>query len=179
MDIRNGYRLEELINENTIKLKVRELAEMISKDFYGKDILLLGVLKGGAVLLCDLAREITSCGVEIAFVSISSYKNGTVSKGEIKLLSEADMPIEGQNVIIVEDIIDTGFTLSFLVEKLKAKAPKNLKICTLLDKPSRRKVNVKVDYIGFEIPDFFVVGYGLDYANRFRNLRGINRLILP
>jgi hypoxanthine phosphoribosyltransferase len=173
------YRLEELINEDAIKLRVRELAEMISKDFYGSDILLLGVLKGGAVLLCDLAREIASCGVEIAFISVSSYENGTVSKGEIKLLSEADTSIEGQNVIIVEDIMDTGFTLSFLAEKLRAKTPKSLKICTLLDKPSRRKVDIKVDYVGFEIPDFFVVGYGLDYANRFRNLRGINRLILP
>jgi hypoxanthine phosphoribosyltransferase len=173
------YRLEELINEKAIKFRVRELAEMISKDFHGRDILLVGVLKGGAILLSDLAREITCCEVELAFVAVSSYGNEIVSKGGIRLLSEADVSIKDKNVIIVEDIIDTGLTLSFLAEKFRAEAPANLKICALLDKPSKRKTDIKADYVGFEIPDFFVVGYGLDYANHFRNLRGINKLILP
>lgn len=160
--------IKVLINEQKIEERITEIAKQIEKDYEGKDLLFLGVLKGSAVFMVELAKRIKN-NVEFEFIEISSYE-GTESTNKIKLNKDISGNIEGRDVIIVEDIIDTGRTLSYLTEYLKSKNVKSLKIATMLSKPSRRVIDINVDYIGFEIDDIFVIGYGLDYDQKFRNL---------
>jgi hypoxanthine phosphoribosyltransferase len=167
--------LEELISEKEIKKRVRELARDIAADYAGESVLFVGILKGSFIFLADLVRE-ADIQADIGFMAVSSYKDSSVSAGIVSILYDLDRPVEGRNVLVAEDIIDSGITLDFLITTIKARNPKSLKICVLLDKPSRRRVNIVPDYIGFQIPDEFVVGYGLDYANRYRNLRGIYKV---
>ena len=162
-------KIETLISNTAIQKRISEIAEDISADYAGESLELICILKGGVVFMVDLAKHI-KVPVTMNFMDVSSYGNGTQSSGEIKILMDLDAPIEGKNVLLVEDIIDSGRTLSKLVEHLSNRKPKSLKICTLLDKPERRVSHVDVQYIGFTIPDAFVVGYGLDYAQRYRNL---------
>lgn len=160
---------EILITEEQIKARTRELGRQISKDYEGQDLLLVCVLKGAVTFLADLMREITIPHA-IDFMAISSYGAGTESSGIVRILKDLDTNIEGRNVLIVEDIIDTGRTLHYITENLKTRRPKSLRICTLLTKPSRREIDVPLDYVGFEIPNKFVIGYGLDFAEIYRSL---------
>ncbi len=160
------------ITEDKIKQKVAELGKIISKDYENKDLLLVGILKGSVVFLSDLMREI-SIPVSIDFMTVSSYKNSSFSSGSVDILSDLSTDISGKDVLIVEDIIDSGITLSRLVPMLEKRNPASIKLCTLLDKPDRRKIDINVDYVGFEIENKFIVGYGLDYAEKFRNLNYI------
>jgi hypoxanthine phosphoribosyltransferase len=164
-----SYIAEILIPSDRLQARIEELGAEISRDYEGKDLLLLSVLKGSVLFLADLMRRITVAHA-IDFMATSSYGAGMESSGVVRILKDLDAPIEGRNVLIVEDIIDTGRTLEYLVRILQARAPRSLRICTLLDKASRREVQVPVDYTGFEIPDKFVFGYGLDYAELYRNL---------
>lgn len=158
-----------LLSEETIKERVKELGEIISKDYEGKELVLVGVLKGSVVFMADLARAIKT-PMRLDFMSCSSYGNSTKSSGAVRILKDLDRPIEGKDVLVVEDIVDTGTTLKYLLENLKARKAASVKLVTLLNKPSRRKVDVNIDYNGFDVPDEFVVGYGLDYAELYRNL---------
>lgn len=158
-----------LISEQDVKARIQEIGDQISKEFEGQDVHLLCILKGSVFFTCELAQRI-SVPVTMDFMSVSSYGDGTSSSGVVKLAKDLDETIEGKNVVLIEDIIDSGRTLSYLLDILKARKPANLKLCTLLDKPERRVKDVKVDYVGFTIPDEFVVGFGLDYAQRYRNL---------
>ena len=160
---------EILLSEEKIDLKIKELGKLISEEYDGKDLLVIGVLKGSVIFVSDLVRNI-SIPCEIDFMSVSSYGASSESSGVVRILKDLDQDIEGKNVIIAEDIIDSGITLDYLVDFLKARKPKSIEIVTLLSKPARRKVDINVKYIGFEVPDEFLVGYGLDYANRYRNL---------
>lgn len=160
---------EILITEEQIAKRVEELGLQITKDYDGEPVLLVGILKGSVPFMADLMRKI-DLDVTIDFMSVSSYGAGTVTSGEVKIKKDLDTDIEGKNVIIVEDIVDTGLTLSLLKKKLLERNPKSLKICTALDKPSRRRADIKADYIGFEIEDKFIVGYGLDTDQRCRQL---------
>ena len=161
--------LKVLISEEEIKSKVREIGQQISKDFAGKTPLIVSVLKGSFVFMADLVRAIDiNCTID--FMSVSSYGTGTRTSGEVKIIKDLDIKIEGRDLIVVEDILDSGVTLSYLLEVLKARGPKSLTLCTLLDKPTRRKREVNITYRGYEVPDEFVVGYGLDYAEKYRNL---------
>ena len=162
-------KIRVLLPEEDVNKRISEVAEQISKDYEGKEIHLICILKGSIFFTCELAKRITS-PVEIDFMSVSSYGAGTSSSGVVKIGKDLDTTIEGKNVLVVEDIIDSGRTLSYLIQNLKTRNPKSLKLCTLLDKPDRRVCDVKVDYVGFEIPDEFVVGYGLDYDQKYRNL---------
>ena len=155
--------------EAEIDKKIRELGARISEDYAGESVCLICILKGASFFTCELAKRIT-VPVEVEFMSVSSYGAGTESSGNVKIKKDLEESIEGENVIIIEDIIDSGNTLSKLTKLLRERNPKTLTICTLLDKPERRVVDVKVDYVGFEIPDEFVVGYGLDYNQQYRNL---------
>ena len=155
--------------EEEIDKKIRELGARISEDYAGESVCLICILKGASFFTCELAKRIT-VPVFIDFMSVSSYGDGTESTGIVRIIKDLDDSIEGENVLIVEDIIDSGRTLSYLVENLKSRGAKTVRLCTLMSKPSRRVVDVPVDYIGYEIPDEFVVGYGLDYAQRYRNL---------
>lgn len=161
-----------LIRRSAIKKRVEEVARQITRDFKGERVHLIGVLKGGFIFLSDLIREI---GLEasIDFIAVSSYGKNKDSSGQVRLLKDLDSSVAGLNVILVEDILDTGLTLSYLLRVLKQRKPKTLRVAALLDKPSRRRVDVTGDYIGFKIPDEFVIGYGLDYAERFRNLKDV------
>ena len=161
-------RVEVLLTEEKINARIRELGEQISKDYAGKNIHLICILKGGSFFMCELAKRIT-VPVSIDFMSVSSYGSGTTSGGTIKIKKDLDEPLEGKHVLVVEDIVDTGRTLSYLVELLKDRGAADVKLCALLDKPERREVDIRADYIGFQIPDEFVVGYGLDYDQRYRN----------
>jgi hypoxanthine phosphoribosyltransferase len=158
-----------LITKEELDKQVKEMASRISKDYEGKELVIIGVLKGGFIFLADLAREIT-IPVDLDFMSVSSYGNSSKSSGVVKIIKDVDTNIDGKHVLIVEDIIDTGLTLNHLVELLKTRGPLSVKICAALDKPSRRKADVQVDYKGIEIPDEFVVGYGLDYCGKYRNI---------
>jgi len=160
--------IKTLISEEDLQKRIKELGDQITKDYAGEEILIVSVLKGGAFITVDLAKRI-NLPVFLEFITASSYR-GTTSTGEVVVESGKEIDIEGKNVIIVEDIVDTGRTLSVLLEVFKKKNPKSLKLCTLLDKPSRRVVEVHVDYSGFTIPDEFVVGFGLDYDQKYRNL---------
>ena len=162
-------KINVLIPEETVDAKIKEIGEQISKDYAGKEVHLICILKGGVFFTCELAKRITS-PVEIEFMSVSSYGSGTSSSGVVRIVNDLGTSIEGKNVLVIEDIIDSGRTLSYLLENLKTRNPKTLRLCTLLDKPDRRVVDVNVDYVGFVIPDEFVVGFGLDYAQKYRNL---------
>ena len=161
--------IKVLVPEEEVDARIRALGEQISKDYEGKQIHLICVLKGGVFFMCELAKRIT-VPVTMDFMSVSSYGDGTSSSGVVKIAKDLDEPLQGKNVIIVEDIIDSGRTLSHLVKLLGQRNPKTMTLCTLLDKPSRRVVDVDVEFTGFQIPDEFVVGYGLDYDQRYRNL---------
>lgn len=170
-------KISVLISEEDIEKRVRELADQISKDYAGEEVLLICILKGSVFFTCELAKRLT-VPVKLDFMSVSSYGDGTVSSGRVKIIKDLDDSIEGKNVIVIEDIIDSGRTLAHLLAVLNVRAPKSIKLCTLLDKPSRREVEVKVDYVGMTIPDAFVIGYGLDYQQRYRNLPYIGVLEL-
>ena len=162
-------KVRVLLSEEEVDKKICEVAQQISKDYEGKEVHLVCVLKGGVFFMCELAKRIT-VPVSMDFMALSSYGDGTESSGKIKVKKELDESIEGKDVLVVEDIVDSGRTLSFLLEELQSRNPASLHLCTLLDKPDRRVVDIKADYTCFEIPDEFVVGYGLDYAQRYRNL---------
>ena len=158
-----------LLSEQEVDKRIQEIGEQISRDYAGKDVHLVCVLKGGSFFMCELAKRIT-VPVTLDFMSVSSYGSSTKSSGVVKIVKDLDEPLKDKNVIVVEDIVDSGRTLSYLLEMLKDRHPASLSLCTLLDKPERRVVDVNVDYTGFNIPDEFVVGYGLDYDQRYRNL---------
>ncbi|NLL69964.1 MAG: hypoxanthine phosphoribosyltransferase [Epulopiscium sp.] len=160
---------EVLVTEEQLAKKVEELGKQISKDYEGEEITVIGILKGSNIFLGDLVRKIT-VPVYLDFMVVSSYGNSAQTSGVVRILKDLDDDIEGKNVLIVEDIIDTGLTLAYLKHNLLRRNPKSLKICTLLDKPARREVDLSIDYKGFDIPDEFIVGYGIDYAERYRNL---------
>jgi hypoxanthine phosphoribosyltransferase len=164
-----------LIRNAAIRKRIREIARQIERDFAGQRIHLIGVLKGAFIFLSDLVREI-DLEVSLDFMAVASYGRGKQSSGQVRLLKDLDSSIEGLNVILVEDILDTGLTLDYLLRVLRQRKPKTLKIAALLDKPSRRLREIEADYVGFKIPNEFVVGYGLDYAERYRNLRDVRVL---
>jgi hypothetical protein len=165
-----NYRIENLIDRKTVENRIKELAKQIEKDYAGEELYCVGLLKGSVVFLSDLVKEINS-PVIIDFMSVSSYGSETVSSGDVKILKDTDLDLRGKHVLIVEDIIDTGLTLEHVIRYFKeSKGVKTLKTCTLLSKPERRKVNIDIDYVGFDVPDKFVIGYGLDYDQKYRNL---------
>src|SRR5437870_2996081 len=164
--------LKVLFTRQQIESRVIELGAQISKDYAGESVVLVGVLKGACLFLSDLARNI-SLDASFDFIAVSSYGSGKMSSGEVKLTKDVDTSLQGKNVIVVEDILDTGYTLTYLMKLLQAAQPKSLKIAALLDKPSRRLQPIQPDYFGFKIPDEFVVGYGLDFAEKYRNLPDI------
>ena len=161
--------IKVLLTEEELSVKIQTIGEQISRDYAGKEVHLICVLKGGVFFMCELAKRIT-VPVSLDFMAVSSYGSGTKSGGVVKIVKDLDDVVEGKNVLVVEDIVDSGRTLSYLLENLKSRKPKSLLLCTLLDKPERRVTDVHVDYTGFQIPDEFVVGYGLDYRQRYRNL---------
>jgi len=160
---------EILIDEETLQRRIAELGEEISADYAGRDLLLVGVLKGAVFFMSDLMRRLT-IPCEIDFMAISSYGAATDSSGVVRILKDLDINIEGRDVLVVEDIIDSGLTLSYLMRNLEARDPASLEICALMTKPERREIDVPVRYVGFEIPNRFVIGYGLDFGERYRNL---------
>lgn len=161
--------IKVLVPEEEVDKRIEELGRKISEDYAGRQVHLICVLKGGVFFMCELVKRI-SVPVSMDFMSVGSYGDGTASSGVVKIAKDLDETLEGKDVLVVEDIIDSGRTLSYLLEVFKNRGPKSLKLCTLLDKPERRVKDVKVDYVGFNIPDEFVVGYGLDYAQKYRNL---------
>ena len=162
-------RVRVLLSEEEVDAKIKAIGEQISRDYAGKSVHLVCVLKGGSFFMCELAKRIT-VPVSLDFMSVSSYGSETKSSGVVRIVKDLDEPLKGKDVIVIEDIVDSGRTLSYLLDMLKARGPKSMALCTLLDKPDRRVIDVKVDYTGFQIPDEFVVGYGLDYDQRYRNL---------
>ena len=160
---------EVLLSEEVIDSKVKELGKQISEDYKDKDLILVGILKGAVIFMSDLARKI-SIPVTLDFMAVTSYGKSSTSTGEVRIIKDLDFSVENKDILIVEDIIDSGYTLAYLTDNLRKRGARSVKVCTLLDKPERRKVDVKVDYLGFDIPDEFVVGYGLDYAEMGRNL---------
>jgi hypoxanthine phosphoribosyltransferase len=166
---------EILIEEDALQARIRELGREISADYGGKELLLVGVLKGAVFFMADLMRSLT-VPCEIDFMAISSYGASTDSSGVVRILKDLDINIEGRHVLVVEDIIDSGLTLSYLMRNLESREPQSLEICALLTKPDRREIDVPVRYVGFEIPNKFVIGYGLDFAERYRNLRYVGVL---
>lgn len=160
---------EVLVNRAELQAMCQRLGQQITKDYAGREILIIGVLRGAFMFLADLVREI-QLDCKIDFIAVSSYGDSTTSSGVVRIVKDINQSIEGKDVILVEDIIDTGLTLKKLTELLKTRNPRSIELCTALDKPSRRKVEIDVKYKGIEIPDQFVVGYGLDYAERYRNL---------
>lgn len=160
---------EIILDEETLRKKIKELGNTISRDYEGRDLVLIGVLKGSVMFMADLMKEISiPCSMD--FMAVSSYGNSTSSSGVVRILKDLDFEIEGKDVLIVEDIIDSGITLKYLMEYLKARKARSLEIVCLLTKPERRKVDVEAKYVGFEVPDKFLIGYGLDYAEKYRNL---------
>ena len=162
-------KIRVLVSEEDVDRRIEELGKQISEDYAGKQVHLICVLKGGVFFLCELAKRIT-IPVSLDFMSVGSYGDETQSSGIVKITKDLDESLEGTEVLVVEDISDSGHTLYYLLDVLKKRGPKSMRLCTLLDKPDRREKDVKVDYVGFEIPDEFVVGYGLDYAQKYRNL---------
>ncbi len=160
---------ETLLTEEQIADIVKKMGKQISEDYKGKNLLLVSVLKGSLIFMADLMREITiPCSID--FLSVSSYGNGTSTTGEVRILKDLDASLEGKDLLVVEDILDSGVTLSFLLKNLSARNPASVRLCTFLDKPERRRVDIKADYIGASVPDKFIVGYGLDYAEKYRNI---------
>ncbi|HKW87739.1 MAG TPA: hypoxanthine phosphoribosyltransferase [Candidatus Acidoferrales bacterium] len=178
MKTRSGEHLKILLRHGAIEKRVRAVAREITRDFRGERVHLIGVLKGACIFLADLVREI-DLETSIDFMAVASYGRGKESSGQVRLNKDLDTSIEGLNVVLVEDILDTGLTLSYLVRILTQRRPKKMKIATLLDKPSRRIRKISADYVGFTIPNEFVVGYGLDYSERYRNLKDVCVLALP
>ena len=164
-----------LVTEEQVRTRLDELAREIERDYAGRDLLLVGVLRGAVMVMADLARSLER-HVEMDWMAVSSYGSGTTSSGVVRILKDLDSDITGRHVLVVEDIIDTGLTLSWLVSNLSSRGPASVSICTLLRKPEAQRMVVDVAYVGFDIPDEFVVGYGLDYAERYRNLRCIGTL---
>lgn len=162
-------QISVLISEEDVDAKIAEMGRKISEDYAGKQVHLICILKGSVFFMCELAKRIT-VPVSMDFMSVSSYGDGTTSSGIVKIAKDLDESLEGKEVIVIEDIIDSGRTLYYLLDVLQKRKPNSMKLCTLLDKPERRVKDVKVDYVGFNIPDQFVVGYGLDYAQKYRNL---------
>ena len=160
---------EVLFSAAELKIRVRELAVQISRDYNSYELLVIGVLKGANMFLSDLIRDI-DLPLEVDFIAASSYGNATESSGVVRILKDLDYPIQDRHVLLIEDLIDTGLTLHYLAENLKSREPASFRICTLLDKPERRKVDIQVDYKGFDIPDEFIVGYGIDFGQKYRNL---------
>ena len=168
LKVKNDIK-EVLLTESDLANKISQIGKSISKDYEGRELILIGVLKGSVMFMADLMKKIEiPCSMD--FMAVSSYGNSTKSTGVVRILKDLDFEIEGKDVLIVEDIIDTGVTLKYLVEYLKARKPNSLEICSLLNKQDRRKVDISAKYIGFEVPDFFLVGFGLDYAEKYRNL---------
>ncbi|GHU82734.1 hypoxanthine-guanine phosphoribosyltransferase [Clostridia bacterium] len=159
-----------LIDEETLNKRVNELALQINEDYKGKRLVMIGVLKGSFTFMADLLRRITLDDVEIDFMKVSSYGASTKSSGVVRIVQDLEINIEKAHLLIVEDILDTGKTLSYLIDLFESRSPASVKVCTILNKPSRREVNIEADYVGFDIPDEFVIGYGLDYAQKYRNL---------
>ncbi len=170
-------RIEPLITEDQIKARVKELGKQISEDYKGKDILLVGILKGSVPFLCSLMWEIDNPLLAIDFMDVSSYGSETESTGDVKILKDIDSSIKGKNVMIVEDIVDTGRTIEKLLNMLKTREPASIKVCTMLDKPSRRVCDVKPDYVGFEIENKFVAGFGLDDDQYMRQIKYVGEVI--
>lgn len=165
----NRSDLDVLIDQATLARRIAELGEEISRDYADKDLALVGILKGSVIFLADLARALTvECTLD--FLGLSSYGNSTDSSGVVQITSDLSAPIAGRDVLVVEDIVDTGLTMRYLLDNLQTRHPRSLRICTLLHKPARTKVEVPIDYTGFTIEDKFVIGYGLDYESRFRNV---------
>lgn len=162
-------RIKVLISEEDVDTRISEIGAQISRDYAGKEVHLICVLKGGSFFMCELAKRI-DVPVSLDFMSVSSYGSETKSSGVVKIVKDLDEPLKDKDVLVVEDIVDSGRTLSYLLEMLRDRGPRSLRLCTLLDKPERRVVDVHVDYTGFQIPDEFVVGYGLDYDQKYRNL---------
>lgn len=160
---------EVLVTEEEIASKVKEIASKVSEDYKGKDLIMVGILKGAFIFMSDLSRSL-SIPVTLDFMAVSSYGKSSESTGEVRIVKDLDFSVEDKHILIIEDIIDTGYTLAYLTDNLRKRGAKSVKVCALLDKPERRKVDIKVDYPGFAIPDEFVVGYGLDYAEIGRNL---------
>jgi len=169
---------EILVQPDQLKERVRALGVQISADYEGRDLLLVGVLKGATFFLADLMRNITA-PCELDFMALASYGSQTDSSGVVRILKDLDAPIEGRDVLIVEDIVDSGLTLQYLLRNLGARDPASLEVCSLLTKPERRKADVPIKYVGFEIPNRFAIGYGLDYAERWRNLPYVASLLRP
>jgi hypoxanthine phosphoribosyltransferase len=163
---------EVLIGTEDLERRVRELGAEISRDYAGSDLLLIGILKGAVLFIADLMRSLT-VPCEVDFIAVSSYGSATDSSGVVRILKDLETSIEDRNVLIVEDIIDSGLTLHYLVKNLSARGPRSLEVCALLTKPERRRVDLPIRYVGFEIPNRFVIGYGLDYDQRYRNLQYI------
>ena len=161
--------VREMIPEADLNARIAELGAQISKDYEGESVYLICILRGAAPFACELAKRIT-VPVTIDYMTTSSYGSGTVSSGEVRIKSDVEIPVDGRNVLIIEDIIDSGNTLHYLLDVFKNRNAKSVRLCTMLDKPERREVDVDVDYVGFTIPDEFVVGYGLDYDQKYRNL---------
>ncbi|MBO4331059.1 MAG: hypoxanthine phosphoribosyltransferase [Oscillospiraceae bacterium] len=164
------YSLEVLISEEELKKHTARIAAQISRDYKGREVLFVGILKGAFVFMADLVRRVELPGCRLGFMMVSSYGSGTVSSGNITIKKDLEMDVEGKHVIIVEDIVDTGFTLNYLKKYIANRNAASVKICTMLDKPDRRQVQLEPDYVGVKIPDAFVVGYGLDYDEAFREL---------
>ena len=169
-------QLKVMISKEKLQERIIQLAEQINTDYAGRSVHLVGILKGSVFFVCELAKHL-SVPVTMDFMSVSSYGSETKSSGVVRLVKDLDEPLEGKDVLVVEDIVDSGRTLSYLLENLASRHPATLKLCTLLDKPDRRVTNVFVDYTGFEIPDEFVVGYGLDYDQKYRNLPYIGVIV--
>lgn len=163
------YTISTLISEEALTARIKEMGAQISRDYEGKSVHLICILKGGAYFMTELSKYIT-IPVTIDFMQVTSYGSGTTSSGIVKIVKDHDEPLEGREVIVVEDIIDTGYTLSYLLEILKERRPKSLKLAAMLNKPDRRVREVKIDYCGFDVPDKFVIGYGLDFDQKYRNL---------
>jgi hypoxanthine phosphoribosyltransferase len=160
---------EILVQADELQHRIKEMAEEVSRDYKGRDLLLIGVLKGAVFFLADLMRHL-DIPCEVDFMAVSSYGSSTDSSGVVRILKDLDAPLEGRNVLIVEDIVDSGLTLQYLMRTLEARSPASIEVCALLTKPERRKVDTPARYVGFEIPDKFAIGYGLDYDERYRNL---------
>jgi hypoxanthine phosphoribosyltransferase len=162
-------RIRVLLTEQEVDARIQEIADKINQDYEGREVHMICVLKGGVFFMCELAKRV-KVPVSLDFMSVSSYGDDTKSSGVVKIVKDLDQPLEGKEVLVVEDIIDSGRTLSYLLDILKSRNPNSVRLCTLLDKPERRVTDVAVDYCCFNIPDEFVVGYGLDYAQKYRNL---------